>query len=50
LKGRVKEIAEKRASEMIKEERLVSVDRLKDWRNNCSKRYKEVASSGVFSN
>jgi hypothetical protein len=50
LQGRIKELAEKRASEMTKEEKLVRVDRLKDWRNVAAKRYKEVAANGVFSN
>jgi hypothetical protein len=35
---------------MAKEERIIQVDRLKEWRNNAAKRYKEVAASGVFSN
>ena len=50
MKGRIREIAEKRASEMLKEEKLVRVDRFKEWRNNIAKRYKEVATNGVFSN
>ena len=49
LSGRIRELAEKRASEMVKEERLVRVDRLREWRAVAAKRYKEVAASGVFS-